>query len=161
MIKFSEMISEDVSDQFIPKLGLDFHGVIDALPEFFAFLTDSFIKNGGEVHILTGGHWNDEFENQLKSLGIKWTHKLSVYDYLIEKETGVVGEIQFPDGTIQKKFEDGAWDKVKAEYCRQNKISLHIDDTLIYNDFFTTPFSRLWSHNQKPKASHKDVRHLD
>ena len=93
--------------------------------------------------------------------GIKWTHKFSVYDHLINVDTKIVGEIQFPDGTIQKKFEDGAWDKVKAEYCREHSISLHIDDTLIYNDFFSTPFCRLWTHNSKPKASHKDVRHLD
>ena len=160
MAKFSEMIKESIGKSK-PKLGLDFHGVIDALPEFFAFLTDSFVKNGGEVHILTGGQWTDELEKNLNDLGIKYTHKLSVYDYLIEKGTGIVGEIQFPDGTIQKKFEDGAWDKVKGEYCRQHNISLHLDDTMIYNEFFTTPFSRLWSHNNVPKSSHKDLRHLD
>lgn len=161
MIKFSDMVSESFDSSSNFKLGLDVHGVVDALPEFFAFLTESFVKNGGEVHVLTGGHWDEKFEEQLKSYGIKWTHKFSVYDYLIESGTGIVGEIQFPDGTIQKKFEDGAWDKVKGEYCKRNNISLHIDDTLIYNDFFQTPFARLWSHNQKPKASHKDVRHLD
>ena len=30
-----------------------------------------------------------------------------------------------------------------------------------YNDYFTTPFCRLWSHNNQPKSPHKDVRHLD
>ena len=79
----------------------------------------------------------------------------------MEIETPTVGEIQFTDGTVQKKFKDGVWDQVKAEYCRNNEINLHIDDTLIYNDFFTTPFCRLWSHNNRPKASYKDVRHLD
>ena len=161
MIKFIEMVNEEVSNVSSFNLGLDVHGVIDAMPEFFAFLTDSFIKNGGEVHILTGGHWDEEFDKQLKDYGVKWTHKFSVYDHLIKTGTNIVGEIQFPDGTIQQKFEDGAWDHVKADYCKQNNISLHIDDTLIYNDFFETPFARLWSHNQKPKASHKDVRHLD
>jgi hypothetical protein len=156
--KFSK-ITESNSPKY--KLGLDVHGVVDALPGFFAFLTDSVIKNGGEVHILTGGSWTDELESQLLSYGVKWTHKFSVYDHLIEVGTRIVGEIQFPDGTIQKKFEDGAWDKVISEYCNEHSISLHIDDTLIYNDFFTTPFCRLWTHNNKPKASHKDVRHLD
>ncbi len=66
------------------KLGLDIHGVCDSMPELFSFLTDSFIKNGGEVHIITGGHWNDDFESLLNNLGVKWTHKFSVYDYLIE-----------------------------------------------------------------------------
>ena len=103
MIKFSEMVNEEISSQSGFKLGLDFHGVIDALPDFFAFLTDAFVKNGGEVHILTGGHWNDEFEKQLNDWGIKFTHKFSVYDHLIEVGTSVVGEIQFPEGTILLK----------------------------------------------------------
>lgn len=157
--KFSKL-SESIGDSKF-KIGLDIHGVIDSLPDFFAFLTDSVSKNGGEVHILTGGSWTQELESQLSNYGIKWTHKFSVYDHLIEVGTKIVGEIQFPDGTIQKKFEDGAWDKVKAEYCKEHSISLHIDDTLIYNDFFSTPFCRIWTHNNKPKASHKDVRHLD
>ena len=156
--KFSKL-TESNSTKY--KIGLDVHGVIDAIPDFFAFLTDSIVKNEGEVHILTGGSWTQELESQLLGHGIKWTHKFSVYDHLIEVGTKIVGEIQFPDGTVQKKFEDGAWDKVKAEYCREHSISLHIDDTLIYNDFFSTPFCRLWTHNSKPKASHKDVRHLD
>jgi len=36
--KFSKL-TESTSVKF--KIGLDLHGVIDALPEFFAFLTDS------------------------------------------------------------------------------------------------------------------------
>lgn len=157
--KFSNMIKENSSFKF--KLGLDLHGVIDALPQEFAFLTNAIIAAGGEVHILTGGSWTPELENQIRSYGVKWTHSFSVYDHLIEIGTKTVGEIQFPDGTVQKKFEDGAWDHVKGNYCREHNISLHLDDTMIYNDFFTTPFARLWSHNSKPKASHKDVRHLD
>ena len=45
MIKFSEMINEEVSSGVF-KLGLDIHGVVDAMPKFFSFLTDSFVKNG-------------------------------------------------------------------------------------------------------------------
>ena len=142
------------------KLGLDLHGVISDLPETFSFLSQAIVNQGGEVHILTGGSWNDELVEQLKSHGVSWTHSFSIYDYLINSGTTIIGEVQFPDGTIQKKFEDGAWDKVKAEYCRDNGVDLHIDDTLIYNDHFTTPFCRLWTHNGKPKSSKKDVRHL-
>jgi hypothetical protein len=142
------------------KIGLDIHGVIDAMPEFFSFLSESFIKNNGEVHIITGGSWTEELENQLKEYGIKWTHKFSVYDHLLESGVEISGQIQFPDGTIQSKFEDGHWDNVKSKYCLDNNINLHIDDTLIYNDFFKTPFARLWSHTGQNKASHKEVRHL-
>jgi len=154
--KFSSIVNESSTAKF--KIGIDIHGVIDALPEFFAFLTDSIVKNGGEVHIITGGEWTDKLEKQLSS--INYTHKFSVYDHLL-KTAETLGEIEFPDGTIQKKFDDTLWDSTKAEYCKENNINLHIDDTLCYNDYFTTPFARLWSHNGKQKASHKDIRHLD
>ena len=143
------------------KISIDLHGVIDALPELFSFLSNSIINSGGELHIVTGGSWTKEVEDQLNKNGIKWTHSFSVYDYLLSVNTKVVGTVQFPDGTIQKKFEDGVWDSVKAEYCLKNNISLHIDDTLIYNDHFKTPFCRLWSHSGKFKSSKKDIRHLD
>jgi hypothetical protein len=153
------MIKESKTTNF--KLGLDVHGVIDALPDFFSVMSNLFVNGGHEVHILTGGTWDSKLESQLKSFGVNWTHSFSVYDELLRRGTKIVGEIQFPDGTIQKKFEDGAWDQVKGEYCRENNISLHIDDTLIYNEHFTTPFARLWTHNGKPKSSKKDLRHLD
>ena len=153
------MVNEEVVGKF--KLGLDIHGVVDAMPEFFSFLTDSFIKNGGEIHIITGGRWDSEFEKQLNNFGVKWTHKFSVYDYLKESDAEVIGKVQFPDGTIQKKFKNEDWDLIKSQYCKENGIDLHIDDTLIYNNFFSTPFARLWTHSGQSKAPHKDVRHID
>ncbi len=154
--KFSNIINENSTTKF--KIGIDIHGVLDTLPEFFSFLAESVIKNNGEVHIITGGEWTEKLEKQLSS--IKYTHKFSVYEHLL-KTAETLGEIEFPDGTIQKKFDDVLWDSTKAEYCRENKIDLHIDDTLIYNEYFTTPFARFWSHSNQPKASHKDIRHLD
>ena len=159
MKKFTHMVNEEVVGKF--KLGLDIHGVVDAMPEFFSFLTDSFIKNGGEVHIITGGRWDSEFEKQLNDFGVKWTHKFSVYDYLKESDAEVIGKVQFPDGTIQKKFKNEDWDLIKSQYCKENGIDLHIDDTLIYNNFFSTPFARLWTHSGQSKSPHKDVRHID
>ena len=153
------MVNEEVVSKF--KLGLDVHGVIDSMPEFFSFLTDSFIKNGGEIHIITGGRWDSEFEKQLNNFGVKWTHKFSVYDYLKESDAEVIGKVQFPDGTIQKKFKNEDWDLIKSQYCKENGIDLHIDDTLIYNNFFSTPFARLWTHSGQSKSPHKDVRHID
>lgn len=117
--QFSNMIKENQDTKF--RLGIDLHGVIDALPDSFAFLSKAVIAAGGEVHILTGGNWDKKIEDQLKSYGIKWTHSFSVYKELLTRNTKVVGEIQFPDGTIQKKFEDGAWDQIKGEYCSEHK----------------------------------------
>jgi hypothetical protein len=143
------------------KLSIDIHGVIDAKPSIFAIMSKLLCESGHEVHILTGGSWTKELEEELKSYGISWTHHFSVYDHLMDLEVPTKGEIKFPDGTIQKKFIDGYWDSVKAKYCKENNISLHIDDTLIYNDFFETPFARFWSHNGKSKSPKKDIRHLD
>ena len=159
MKKFTDMVNEGFSGKF--KLGLDVHGVTDSMPEFFSFLTNAFVSAGGEVHIITGGRWDEEFDKQLADWNIKWTHKFSVYDYLKESDAEVIGKVEFPDGTIQKKFKNEDWDKVKGQYCLENGIDLHIDDTLIYNNFFSTPFARLWSHTGQSKASHKDVRHID
>lgn len=144
MIKKFSKLTESKSSRF--KVGLDLHGVIDTLPEFFSFLSDSIIKNGGEVHIITGGSWNEDLQGQIESYGIQWTHKFSVYDYLIETGAKKEGNHTFIDGSIQDKFSKEIWDRVKADYCRDNDINLHIDDTLVYNDYFTTPFARLWSH---------------
>ena len=72
---------------------------MDSLPELFSFLSNAIISAGGEFHILTGGSWTDELENQVKSYGIIWTHKFSVYDHLMEIGSNTVGEVQFSDGT--------------------------------------------------------------
>ncbi len=141
--KFSQMVNESNSSKF--NLGLDIHGVINAMPEFFAFLSDSFIKNGGEVHIITGGTLSDELLNDIKRYGVKYTHIFSVYDYLIAKGEPTNGKKEFEDGTVQKKFNDDVWDKVKGEYCSKHNIALHIDDTLSYKDGFKTPFAKLWT----------------
>ena len=157
--KFSDMVNESASTSKF-KLGIDVHGVIDAMPEFFAFLTDAFIKNGGEVHVITGGSWTEELKSEIDSYGIKYTHQFSVYDFLESGNFEVIGQIQFPDGTIQNKFSNDDWDNIKGDYCKEHNISLHIDDTMAYNEFFDTPFARLWSHSGQPKKPHKDVRHM-
>jgi hypothetical protein len=100
MKKFTNMINENVGSKF--KIGLDVHGVTDAMPEFFSFLTNAFISAGGEVHIITGGRWDSEFDKQLQDWGIKFTHKFSVYDHLKESDAEIIGQVEFPDGTIQK-----------------------------------------------------------
>lgn len=141
MKKFSESLSTSTF-----KLGIDVHGVIDDLPEFFSFLTNSIISSGGEVHIITGGSLkSDDLINLIKRSGVKWTHMFSVYDHLMSSEEETHGMHKFSDGTDQQKFKDEIWNKVKGEYCNKNNISLHIDDTLVYGDYFTTPFAKLFS----------------
>ena len=140
------------------KLGLDIHGVIDSNPESFAFMSQSVIAGGGEVHIITGGSWTSELEEQLRGFGIKWTSCFSVYDYLLDSGIDSIGTIQFPDGTIQKKFDYHLWDTIKAGYCKSNNIDLHIDDTEVYSKYFTTPFLLYKSSEDFEKISHIDIR---
>jgi len=140
------------------KLGLDIHGVIDSNPKSFAFMSQSVISNNGEVHIITGGSWTTELENQLKDYGIRWTSHFSVYDYLLDSGIDSIGTIQFPDGTIQEKFDYDLWDTIKAGYCKSNKIDLHIDDTEVYSKYFTTPFLLYKSSEDFEKISHTDIR---
>ncbi len=145
------------------KLGLDLHGVIDSIPQTFSFLTQAIVKSGGEVHIITGGSIKDSTHNgniveQLKSMGISYTHIFSIRDYhddIGTNKLGVHPKYGFPT------IDDETWDKTKGLYCKHHSIDLHIDDTLMYNEFFTTPFARLWSHSGNPKPAHKEGRHLN
>ncbi len=164
--KFNESLSDDKgfgqSTNAKFKLGLDLHGVVDSIPDTFAFLTQSIVKNGGEVHIITGGSFldtdhNEDIVSELKRFGVAYTHLFSIRDYHDEVDTPKTG--------IHKKYgfptiSDEAWDLTKSDYCRHHNINLHIDDTLMYNDYFTTPFARLWTHSNTPKAPTKDPRHL-
>ena len=97
---------------------------------------------------------------QLKTAAIK-NYRIEIASDAVRNDGSFFSDHEVRARLVQKKFENGSWDHIKADYCRKHNISLHIDDTLIYNDFFTTPFARLWSHSNKPKPSHKDVRHLD
>lgn len=140
------------------RLGLDIHGVIDSNPESFSFLSRSVIVGGGEVHIVTGGSWTEELEAQIREAGVEWTHYFSVYDYLMESEVPSIGKIQFPDGTVQEKFDSDLWDTIKGGYCRSKDIELHIDDTEAYAKYFTTPFLLYKSSSDFEKISHTDIR---
>lgn len=138
------------------RFGFDVHGVIDALPETFAELTETLVQRGHEVHILTGSMWTDEIEKQLKDMGVVWTHKFSISDYRIAQGRDVTF-----DANGRPWMTADLWDSAKAEYCREKDINLHLDDTKRYNDFFTTPFARVWTHNGKGKGEHRAERHME
>lgn len=138
------------------RLGLDLHGVIADIPDTMIFLAKAISNAGGEVHVITGGS-TKKAQKELHELGFySYTCIFSVLDYHIENGTKIVGyneEYQNPE------FSDEDWDRTKADYCERNKIDLMIDDSLIYNQDFTTPFARLWTHTDTPKID-KPKRHL-
>jgi hypothetical protein len=139
------------------KLGLDIHGVIDANPETFAFLSKSIVDSGGEVHIITGGSWSELLKGEVENAGIKYTHFFSVYDYLKSTDVVPIGLIQFPDGIIQDKYERTLWDSIKGKYSSEQGLDLHIDDTIDYSKYFTTPFLLYDGKKDVMKISHIDI----
>lgn len=52
------------------KIGLDFHGVINKLPLFFAEMNKLFIENGHEIHIITGKELTEEYIKEIKSYNV-------------------------------------------------------------------------------------------
>jgi len=139
------------------KLGLDLHGVIDDMPEEIVFLANAVLAAGGEVHIITGGSINANTVEKLEKLNVNYSSLFSVYDYLVTIEAESTGIIEFPDGERQLKFKDEEWNKVKGDYCKKNQISLHLDDTLVYGDHFTTPFARVWTKDKTSRKTHRIV----
>ena len=128
------------------KLGLDIHGVADENKRFFAELTNLMVKNGHEVHVITGPRMTDKLEDELKEFGIAHTHLFSITDHHISIGTPITW-----DAKGNPFMEDYLWDKTKAEYCIAKGIDMHIDDSDAYNYFFKTPYARYYS---KTKRTH-------
>lgn len=119
------------------KLGLDIHGVIDANPDHFIYMAREVRAYGGEVHIITGSSHNGDLEKYLLNLSggkVFWDVIVSIQDTLM----GVIE----PTGINQygrPYWSNEDWDCVKGDYCRDNNIDLHFDDTERYLKYFTTP----------------------
>lgn len=120
------------------KVGIDIHGVLDTHP-FFKEMGKLFVAAGHEVHIITGRQFNERVQAKFEKLGIKkgvnYTHYFSITDYLIKKGHGVRW-----DDLDNPWFDKMAWDAAKSEYCREQKIDIHFDDSEEYGNYFTTPF---------------------
>lgn len=142
------------------KIGLDLHGVITDLPDLFKYIGESVIKNGGEIHIITGGSL-EKAEEELQRLGYvkdkHFTITFSILDHLENIKALSTGTHPIMGN---KEYPNVVWDSVKGWYCSQNNISLHIDDSLVYSEYFETPFARIWTKTNTPKIN-KPIRHLD
>lgn len=131
------------------KLSLDLHGVVSDMPTALKQLTESIIAGGGEVHILTGSPTKKAI-GELAELGmvkdVHYTHVMGVIDYLLSIGANPIEGQE--DSYGNPLFDDSDWVPAKAKYCLQHGITLHLDDTLAYGDFFTTPFARLWTKDK-------------
>lgn len=118
------------------KIGLDVHGVCTEAPEFFSLISKLLKENNCEVHIITGKRVSDGAIDEIKALGISYTHFFSIADYHSENGTNM-----WDDENGTPWLDDETWNRTKGDYCSRNNIDFHIDDTERYREFFKTPFA--------------------
>ena len=115
------------------KIGLDFHGVVDKYPDYFAKFTQQAVAQGIEIYIITGGP-KAVVENYLQEHRIQYTELFAILDYYDAQ-----GQVEyFPNGEF--KIPSKLWNTAKGEYCAKHKITLHIDDSTEYGYWFSTPY---------------------
>lgn len=115
------------------KIGIDYHGVITANPHFFRDFNTLAIAQGIKIYVLSGGFEKD-ITAFLRQEQIPYTYIWSLADYFDKNKQ----LIYLPDGSF--RVDDKLWNKAKADFCKQNGISFHIDDSVLYGEHFTTPF---------------------
>jgi len=120
----------------IYKLSIDIHGVCDSAPEFFALISKLIIDSGGEIHILTGRRVSDGAIDEIKELGISYTHFFSIADH-----HEIIGTKMRNDEKGRPWMDDETWDRTKGDYCKLHQIDFCIDDTERYGKYFETPFA--------------------
>jgi len=135
LISIIEMIPKFKAPKKKLKIGLDIHGICDAKPEFFSELSRLFVNAGHDVHIITGRRVSDGALDEIKDLGLSYTHFFSISDYHVEKGTKV-----WEDDDGNPWLEGELWDRTKGDYCAKHNIDFHIDDTARYGDYFKTTF---------------------
>ncbi len=126
------------------KFSNDIHGVIDDLPEAFVAINNALFDAGHEIHIITGSRKTESIINALAKLGIKYHYFFSISDYC--KQTGI--EVT-DDSKGDPWVDEETWNKTKGDYCAKVGIDLHFDDSDVYHKYFTTPYARVFTKNNK------------
>lgn len=133
------------------KVGLDLHGVISAHPKFFSAMSKALVKNGAEVHIITGSH-SVEILDEIKKYDISYTHLFSIADYHRSIKTPM-----WYDDNKTPWIDKTLWDLTKAEYCEREGIEFHIDDSDVYGEYFKTPYAKINVKGYNHRVRHKDA----
>jgi len=115
------------------KIGLDYHGVINENIPYFKEFCQILCRRGHLVHILTGGPKN-AVVRYLEKEDIPYSCLFTIFDYYQAK--GLVS----CEGAGHFQIDEKLWNTAKADYCRQHKIDIQIDDSPIYGRYFTTPY---------------------
>lgn len=117
------------------KIGIDFHGVISAVPELFAEFCKEIRKQGIGVYVISGGPEKD-IEHFLVEKKIEYDVIWTILDFY----TAQGKASYFDDGSFQVPTE--LWNRAKAEYCAREGIRFHIDDSRVYGKYFVTPYCK-------------------
>ncbi len=111
------------------KVGIDIHGVIDTFPEKFSLLSRALVRDGAQVHVVTGVKRCAKIEALLEKSGIEFTHYFSIAEYLDSS-----GAVEWVDGLPYADEEQ--WNRTKRDYCEREGIHFMFDDSAIYRDTF-------------------------
>ena len=120
------------------KFGIDIHGVSDTKKKFFAIFSQRAISNGHEVHVVTGSQKTPETEKQLKEYGIQYKHFFSISDKLLSEN-----KLTHWTGPGDPWFAADDWNPAKANYCKEQGIDLHFDDSNEYGKHFETLYVKV------------------
>lgn len=115
------------------KIGLDYHGVIDGNPNYFSLFCTQSKQRGHKVFIITGGP-KLQVKKMLEQNNIPYDMCFAISDYY--QAMGKI--IQKEDGNFI--IPENLWNIAKANFCRRSNINIHIDDSLKYLNWFSTPY---------------------
>jgi hypothetical protein len=114
------------------KISFDIHGVLTEDHKSFIKLAKCGLFS--EVHIITGVTISDKLVTQLKNYNEGkqwWTELCSIEDELMK--------VIPPEGfnEFNRPYWDNyTWNSFKGNYCNDNNIDLHFDDTEAYQEYF-------------------------
>lgn len=115
------------------KIGLDYHGVINKRPAYFAEFCRQAKERGHHIYIITGGPV-PKVRQYLSADGIDYDFIFAISDYY-----QALGKAELmPNGRID--IPDYLWNIAKADFCRRSHVNFHIDDSIDYLHWFSTPF---------------------
>ena len=117
------------------KISLDYHGVIDTRQSYFAEFCSVARKRGHSIFI-TSGAPKAQISTYLHSINLEYDFIFSILDYCLALRQIT----QTTDGRIIIK--DKNWNFAKAEFCKNNKVDIHIDDSIIYQQYFNNKYCR-------------------
>ena len=116
------------------KLGLDVHGVIDDDPDLFADLSRMMFEQGHQVFIVTGREKHKELVDEMVNYHIIYTDILSITSY--QKTLGTPVSY-LDDRKSQPMMDPKLWNPTKAMLCATAGIHIMVDDSLIYEKYFS------------------------